>query len=178
MTERTEHVRNVFAWLNQVLADHDLTGFVVAYVVAQHINHNSGEGHPSYRRIAQKTGLSKVTIIAAVDRLEANGHLAIERGQQGRGHSNHYRMIIKGSAAVPFSHEKGSAVVPFVGPIKGTDDSTQKGSVGERKGTVDSTEKVQPLNLNNLREQLKEQGGRAREQGRAERDSERASAPP
>jgi DNA-binding MarR family transcriptional regulator len=95
MANRTEHARNVFAWLNGMKRDRDLTGFVVAFEIAQHINHNTGQGFPGLLRIAKNLCLSHSTVLAAVDRLEARGHLAIERGTAGRGHSHRYQMIIK-----------------------------------------------------------------------------------
>jgi len=95
MGERTEHTRQVFACLNQLKRDRDLSAFVVAFEIAQHINHKSGEGYPSSTRIAKNLRLSHSTVLEAVERLEARGHLGIEHGMQGRGHSNRYRMIIK-----------------------------------------------------------------------------------
>jgi|SRR6266851_2771097 DNA-binding MarR family transcriptional regulator len=106
MSERTEHTRTVFKWLNQVKHDRDLTGLAVAFEISQHVNHNTGEGYPSSTRIAKNLGLAHSTVLAAVDRLEARGHLSVERGRQGRGHSHRYRMIIKPRAADILETEK------------------------------------------------------------------------
>jgi len=154
MTNRTEHARNVFAWLNQVKRDRDLTGFVIAFEIAQHINHSTGEGYPSVRTIAKNLGLSRSTVIDAVDRLETRGHLAIERGTQGRGHSHRYRMIVKGRPADLLETEKGRRADLF--------ESVEKVAQPTAKRSASRTEKVaqpeikgRPADQNHLREQSK-----------------------
>jgi DNA-binding transcriptional regulator YhcF (GntR family) len=109
MGERTDHTRKVFAWLNQIKRDRDLEGmpvaFLVAYEISQHINHQTGQGFPGTNRIATNVGIAESTVRAAVDRLEAYGHLEIERGR-GRGHSHRYRMTTKPQPAAVLQEAK------------------------------------------------------------------------
>jgi hypothetical protein len=94
---RTQHTRDLFAWLNQVKADGDLppSAFKVAFEIGQHVNRKSGEAFPSSDRIAARISMSQATVIAMVRQLQTNGHLSVDPGRAGRGHSNHYRMILK-----------------------------------------------------------------------------------
>lgn len=92
-----QHTRDVFAWLDQVMADPGLppSAKTVAYAIGQHINRQSGEAFPSTDRIAACIAMSQATVIEMVRRLEAAGHLGVDPGSPGRGHSNRYRMIRK-----------------------------------------------------------------------------------
>lgn len=94
---RKQHTRELFLWLDQVVLDRDLppSAFKVAYVIAQHVNRQSGEAFPSSDRIAARMAMSQATVIAMVRQLQIKGHLAVDPGRAGRGHSNHYRMILK-----------------------------------------------------------------------------------
>jgi hypothetical protein len=84
-------------WLNQVAADGELpsSAFKVAYIIGNFINRETGDAWPSTARIASRCALSQSNVVAMKDRLKARGHLEIEPGSPGRGHSNHYRMILK-----------------------------------------------------------------------------------
>ncbi len=53
--------------------------------------------------------MSKATVIGMVAKLKTLGHLAVEHGtagQPGRGHSNRYRMILKGAQVLLFDQER------------------------------------------------------------------------
>ncbi len=109
-----EYVRDRFVWLDQVAADPTLpaSAFKVAYVIATSLWRTKGtvtlvtpeisatdqirEAWVGTRDIADKIGMSRFTVMANVNLLEAKGHLEIDRGTQGRGHSNHYRLVRKG----------------------------------------------------------------------------------
>jgi hypothetical protein len=93
-----EFNRSRFIWLDQVMADHTLppSVFKVAYYLNQRFNEGEGgAAWPSFHTIANVVGLSKSVVHAAVRQLQENGHLAIEAGRQGRGHSNRYLMVVK-----------------------------------------------------------------------------------
>jgi hypothetical protein len=94
---RKQHTRELFLWLDQVVLDRDLppSAFKVAYAIGQHVNRQSGEAFPSSDRIAARISMSQATVIAMVRQLQIKGHLAVDPGRAGRGHSNHYRMILK-----------------------------------------------------------------------------------
>jgi hypothetical protein len=93
----TKFTRSVFVWLDQVVGDEDLpsSAFKVAYVIAQCINEETGEGFPGTGTIAARIGMSQPTVIAMVRQLQVSGHLGVDPGRAGRGHSNRYRMIVK-----------------------------------------------------------------------------------
>ncbi|WMT71074.1 helix-turn-helix domain-containing protein [Bradyrhizobium sp. Ash2021] len=88
--------RDLFAWLNQVLADRSLpaTAFMVAYRITQHINRKSGRAWPSQDTLAKATGLTVRSIRSLTDRLQEGGHLDIEP-HRGRRQTNIYRLAIK-----------------------------------------------------------------------------------
>src|SRR3981081_1057635 len=92
-----QHTRDLFAWLDQVALDRNLpsSAFKVAYVIAEHVNRASGDAWPSTERIGQGCALKQSTVVDLVRRLHAAGHLAIEPGRAGRGHSHRYRLIQK-----------------------------------------------------------------------------------
>jgi hypothetical protein len=92
-----ENTRRIFVFLNQVKADPELTpsAFLVAFEITQRLWGADHEAWPGCRTMAKAIGMSEATVIAMVRRLEGRGHLAIESGHAGRGHSHRYRIIIK-----------------------------------------------------------------------------------
>lgn len=108
---RSNHTRDLHVWLHQVALDRELphTAFKVAYIIGEHVNRESGEAWPSTERIAQGCALKQSTVVGLVRKLEAAGHLAIDPGQAGRGHSHHYRTIIKhrGADILPINKTSG-----------------------------------------------------------------------
>src|SRR5436309_10374497 len=99
-----EFTGDIFRWLDQVAIDPDLppSAFKIAYVIAEHVNRQSGDAWPSSRTIATACALSQPSVIDLVPKLVANGHLALEPGRAGRGHSHRYRLILKDQAADHF----------------------------------------------------------------------------
>jgi hypothetical protein len=123
---------DLFAWLDQVALDRDLpsSAFKVAYVIGEHINRVSGEAWPASRTIAKACALSQPTVIELVPKLVANGHLALEPGRAGRGHSHRYQMVLKDRRA---DHSR---------PIK----DRAADHFGEAKRSVSPAEKIgQPI---------------------------------
>jgi hypothetical protein len=92
-----KHTRSVFEWLDGVAAHTDVpsSAFRIAYVIAQHLNKNTGEAFPSTETIASESGLAPSTVRALINELIETGHLAVEFGSRGRGHPNRYRPITK-----------------------------------------------------------------------------------
>src|SRR5262249_9634271 len=127
-TSKRELTKNRFAWLDQVLADHGLpaSAFKVAYFIAGKFNAEmNGIAWPSCETIAAAIGMSKGTAHDMVGRLQARGHLGLDPGRQGRGHSNRYHMILKGQQADLFeSDATGGKGQP----------ADRKGQRAERKG--------------------------------------------
>jgi len=140
--------RDLFAWLNQVNGDATLPGSAlkVALKISQHINRESGDAWPSTENIGKGIAMSKATVLEMVARLKANGHLAIEPGCQGRGHSNRYRLILKAQPADLLD----------TGKVQPADLSEhRKGQPTEIKGQPADL-KGQPTDLNHLTNHLKE----------------------
>jgi len=96
---KTDFTRQQFEWLDQVLGDpkRPASAFLVAYLISRHINRETREAWPSLNYIADKTGLSKTTVIKAVEFLNARGHLKVTPGQPGRGKSSCYATVLKGT---------------------------------------------------------------------------------
>ncbi|MCA1533712.1 helix-turn-helix domain-containing protein [Bradyrhizobium sp. NBAIM03] len=85
----------MFDWLNRVLADVELSpnAFKVAFTIGQRFNRrHGGAAWPSLQTIAADTGVDEATAVRAVRQLRERGHLIVELGKRGRGHSNRYRM--------------------------------------------------------------------------------------
>jgi hypothetical protein len=87
----------LFAWLNRIKADADLpsSAFKVAFEIGQYFNRTTGEAWPSTETIARGIAMSQATVINMARKLAAAGHLHIEPGRPGRGHSNRHRMLVK-----------------------------------------------------------------------------------
>ena len=94
-----ELMRQRFLWLDQVLIDPELpaSAFKIAYRIGDGFNdvQHDGRAWESSKKIGIAIGMSEPTVIAMVRRLHARGHLRIDPGQQGRGHSNSYWLILK-----------------------------------------------------------------------------------
>jgi DNA-binding transcriptional MocR family regulator len=132
---RRRDTRKLFVWLDQVRSDPELSSsaFKVAYEIGQHFNSgHGGAAWPSSLTIATNIGVGKATVIRMVQQLRERGHLKIDPGKAGRGHSNQYFMVVrKGSAAHPKpaaktcasagsqDADKRSTGGPFAEPIKG-----------------------------------------------------------
>lgn len=89
--------RQVFDWLRQVRDDDRLTyaDFVIAFTIADHINRETGDAWPALQTIADLCKTTKNTVIASTRRMAKCGHLEIEPGRAGRGHSTRYRLTEK-----------------------------------------------------------------------------------
>jgi biotin operon repressor len=94
MTGRNR-TRTLFDWLNRVKADPELmpVAFMVAFEIGQHFSSKrGGAAWPSSFTISKNIGIGKTSVIRAVQQLRERGHLSVEQGRAGRGHSNQYRM--------------------------------------------------------------------------------------
>jgi hypothetical protein len=99
MKRTKEFSETRFVWLDQVLADRKLpaSSFKVAFYLSQQFNESrDGMAWPGLKTMANAVGLSKGGTFKAVQRLHTRGHLEVEWGRRGKGHSNRYWWIIKG----------------------------------------------------------------------------------
>ncbi|MBR0877762.1 DNA-binding transcriptional MocR family regulator [Bradyrhizobium barranii subsp. barranii] len=134
-TNRRRETRKLFVWLDQVRSDPELSpsAFKVAYEIGQHFNsRHGGAAWPSSLTVATNIGVGKATVIRVVQQLRQRGHLEIDPGKAGRGHSNQYFMVVRKGAAArskPAAKDgtsvgsrtanKRSTTEPFAEPIKG-----------------------------------------------------------
>jgi hypothetical protein len=106
----------VFRWLHQVNADAKLAASCTKVAVRLSPDFNEEKGGmawPSCKTMADDIGKSEGTVINAIRAMQARGHLRVEWGQQGRGHSNHYWMIEKGQQVDLFEDVKPQPVDVF-----------------------------------------------------------------
>jgi len=99
----------VFRWLHQVNADAKLPASAAKVAIRLSPDFNEEKGGMAWsacKTMADDIGKSESTVISAVRALHARGHLQVEWGQQGRGHSNRYWMIEKGQQADLFDDQK------------------------------------------------------------------------
>jgi hypothetical protein len=93
----------IFRWLDQVNADAELpaTALKVCVELAGCFREakNGGMAWPGLQTIADTIGKSKATVLNAIRMLEQRGHLKVQYGHPGAGHSNHYWMLEKGQPA-------------------------------------------------------------------------------
>jgi hypothetical protein len=93
----SDFARRRFEWLDQVLADREITpaGFQVAYAISSHVNRDSGSAFPSQETLASKIGITVRGVRNLTDALAVRGHLQITESR-GRGHSIRYKPIVTG----------------------------------------------------------------------------------
>jgi hypothetical protein len=135
--------RDLFAWLHQVNADPGLPAAAtkIALAISYHINRGNGEAWPSTITLAERASVNKSTASRMVRLLETSGHLSVENGCQGRGHSHRYRTIIKGAQEQISEEEKVRL-------------RNGKGAYAQRKGAP-AQRKGAPTQKNYLTNQLK-----------------------
>ncbi|WP_342711430.1 hypothetical protein AAFG13_06055 [Bradyrhizobium sp. B124] len=122
--KRDLYTKERFEWIDQVVADPELPASAtkVAYVIATSLWRNKGsitlvspevtaldnvrEAWIGTREIAEKIAMSRFTVMTVVNQLQERGHLEVDRGKQGRGHSNHYRLVRKGAHSSLFDTGK------------------------------------------------------------------------
>ena len=105
--DNARHAFNAWRWLNQVALDEKLTNanFRVAHALANFFNMSpTGLAWPKQENLARRTRLTRRCVIAAIDALEARGHLLRERERGARGKLT-YR-------AIEFDARDGAAVNP------------------------------------------------------------------
>lgn len=97
----TTFTRDLFAWLNQVQGDPDITAavFVTAYTIGQYINRTTRKAWPSQKTLAAEARVTVRGLQKAIDKLVNRGHLAVEvyGGAISRGPrpTNAYRMMLQ-----------------------------------------------------------------------------------
>ena len=113
---------------------------LVAFMLADHMNEQTGRCHPSVRLLAEETGLTVRSVITAIQKLADSGHIT-KRETDKIGQNRHYIL----------HPEKGSKAVKEVHRCKTfTGEGDSHGPVKEihRGGEGDSPEAVKEIHLN------------------------------
>jgi hypothetical protein len=110
MTNRTdrERVRQIFAWLNQVVADGGISpsAFKLAFLISQRVNgehfRETGEllAWPAVETLAAGLGLSGRQVITLLRHHLGDRHLQIETGGKGQKDTNRYRLWVKSTSPI------------------------------------------------------------------------------
>ena len=131
------HTRDLWRWLDQVLADRELTSFAftVAYAITKHISREAGEAWPSQARIAEMVGGRERGVRSAVEQLASREHLQIKT-PVGRKGGNRYRPIWHGGAGNGTVHRHGGAGNGTVHRHGGAGNGTVHRHGGAGNGTV------------------------------------------
>ncbi len=94
--------KQIFQWLHQVKADHDMppSRSLFALELSKWFReNNNGVAIKGYNAIATEIGMSEPAVVALAQLFVARGHLRIQKGEPGRGRANQYWMTIKPHAA-------------------------------------------------------------------------------
>jgi hypothetical protein len=90
--------RQRFSWLDQVLADREITAaaFVLGYAISTFVNKDTGTAFPAQATLEKLTGLTERHIRTLTQLLTERGHLEmLKPTTRGRGHVNVYRPRLK-----------------------------------------------------------------------------------
>jgi hypothetical protein len=101
-----QFTRQIFAWLAQIKDDRGLPASAALVVIDFFNEAEGGVAWASEKTIADGIGMSVGTVHTVIHKLGERGHLKIEWGKPGRGHSNHYWMRIKDQQAELFEPVK------------------------------------------------------------------------
>jgi hypothetical protein len=122
-----EHVRDKLRWLDQVMFDPKSadTDLAVAYVIAHHVRREYGDAVIDQKRIADLLRIGERSVRRSLDRLEANGHLAVKAGHGLQ--TNRYRWVLSNGQSGRLRDE------PVDDPVDGS--NGQNGHVKRPKST-------------------------------------------
>jgi hypothetical protein len=92
--------KQIFDWLYQVNRDARLRSHKLDTAVALELSIYFNEGEdgrawPSSKRIADAIHVHETSVLRAMERLSAAGHLHVVWGRPGKGHTHQYWMILK-----------------------------------------------------------------------------------
>ena len=121
MKRTKEFSTHRFAWLDQVAADPSLpaSAFKLCFYLSQCFNESrDGMAWAGLHWLADAAHLDKSHVRRTIKRLQANGHLEVEPGSRGSGHSNRYWWVIKGDSS-PLSEAAHEEIKGDSSPRKG-----------------------------------------------------------
>jgi hypothetical protein len=99
---RAEFHRRKNRWLTQLASERDLPApaFKVAYLLAEHVNHETGDAWPSLPTLAQEAGMSPRWARTLIRDLAVRGYLIVIENR-GRSATNRYRLATPDIKAAP-----------------------------------------------------------------------------
>jgi len=112
----------VFKWLHQVNEDAELpksTGKIAIYLSGRFNEKEDGEAWPGFGTIADKCHLSKSVVVVGLRKMEERGHIRVEPGRPGRGHSTRYWMVEKGRQTDLFEQREKVGIKGRKSTVKG-----------------------------------------------------------
>jgi hypothetical protein len=92
-----DFTRRKFKWLDQVVEDRGVSAlaFRLAYVLASAFwNRGTNDAWPGQSKLAERTFITPRGVRNLIEQLVSFGHLEVTDGR-GRGHTNHYRPVLK-----------------------------------------------------------------------------------
>lgn len=114
MTTGDAFTRDLFAWLNRLALDREVSplAFRLAFVIGQHINRKTGDAWPSQQTLADAIGATDRTVRTLVDQLAGQGHLVVAPGR-GPRNPNRYRLAENRKPASAFSIDETGSQLPL-----------------------------------------------------------------
>jgi len=121
---------------------------LVLLAIADHASDDGGDAWPSIPTLMTKTGLSERGVQSAVHRLVELGELVIETAGGGRGHSNHYRVVLNPAPETPYEKPRsvnGVSETPNGKPRLGVPETPHETSINPApRAPEPSTNQLQP----------------------------------
>jgi hypothetical protein len=158
----------IFTWLCQINADRDLppnAAKVAIALAAKYFNEDEGgAAWAALQTIASDARLAKATVTSMVRRLQEHGHLRVQWGKPGSGHTNRYWMEVKTEHGDLFDYaEKRSTATDLSEPEKRSNCAPPKGqNQGGKRSNFE--EKRSTASEQTLLDSPKNLGGEARAQ--------------
>ncbi len=110
-------------WLDRVATDPKLppaASRIAILIAGRYLNRQSGEAWPGVETLAAELSIKSTnTIRTAIETMEAQAHLKVERSQGGKKQTNHYWPLLDG---IPFKKLKG---IGSANPSKNSGDTLQ-----------------------------------------------------
>ncbi len=115
MSETLPFCKIKLQYLLEMVTDHDLDDNalrVALYLTLAHADHETGESHPSFETIGAAIGKHAKSIKRALNKVEAAGYMAIERGTN-KGKSSRYRPTETALKRATIRRREGDKIVPL-----------------------------------------------------------------
>lgn len=129
-------------YLLEMVTDHDLDDNalrVALYLALAYADHETGESHPSFETIGAAIGKHAKLIKRALNKVEAAGYMAIERGTN-KGKSSRYRPTETALKRATIRRREGGQDCLVVTRQRGAFLSTKPDRIVQQRGTGSAPE--------------------------------------